>query len=277
MNERRDARTRYERVRVMGILNVTPDSFYDGGDWSSCEDAVRHGLDMARDGADLIDVGGESSRPGSQGVSAAEEIARVVPVVTRLAKRLETPISIDTTKADVAEAALAAGATIVNDISALRSDPGMIDVVRSRDATVVLMHMQGTPQTMQDDPRYDDVVGEVREFLADRMEFAIRRGVLRNRVILDPGIGFGKRLEDNLALLAGLDALVGLGAPVLVGLSRKSFLGKLLDQPADERLVGTIAANAIAIRNGARIIRVHDVKQGRWTADVASRLRPAAR
>ncbi|UCF10721.1 MAG: dihydropteroate synthase [Candidatus Bipolaricaulota bacterium] len=262
---------------VMGILNVAPDSFYDGGRWSSVGDAVDFGLQMAADGADIIDVGGESSRPGARVVSVEEELDRVIPVVEGLSARCDLPLSVDTTKARVADAAIAAGASIVNDISALRFDEGLGEVVARRQAWVVLMHMQGEPGTMQREPRYDDPVGEIRTFLEERMEIAERAGIGRRRMIVDPGIGFGKTLDHNLALLAGLRCFVGLGAPLLVGLSRKSFLERLLGLPAEERLVGTVAANAVAIAHGADIIRVHDVREGRWTADVAYSARCSVR
>jgi len=262
-----------DRVLVMGVLNVTPDSFYDGGRAPTVDEAVARGLQMAEEGADIIDVGGESTRPGADPVSPEAEAARVLPVIESLAARTDIAISIDTRKASVARAALAAGATIVNDVSALRDDEEMASVVADAGAVTILMHMKGTPKTMQISPSYDDVVRDVREFLVARLGFAERCGVRRDRIVIDPGIGFGKRLEDNLSLLRRLDAFCGFGVPVAVGVSRKSFLGQLLDLPASERLEGTIAANAVAIYNGADIIRVHDVKEGRRTADVAFRLR----
>ncbi len=231
---------------------------------------------MVHDGADIIDVGGESSRPGAAPVPVEVELARVVPVIAGIREKSEVLISIDTTKARVAREALAAGATIVNDISALRFDPEMASVVADAGAFVVLMHMQGTPRTMQENPIYTDPVAEIKAFFADRMEAAVRAGIPESRIILDPGIGFGKRLEHNLAILRGIGSFLELGAPVLIGLSRKSFLGEILDLPAEERLVGTIAANAVAVRNGADIIRVHDVKEGRETVEVARRLREDA-
>jgi len=276
MNRLADWMRRRDRVLVMGVLNVTPDSFYDGGRRASPEAAVERALAMASDGADIIDVGGESTRPGAAPVPVAEEMERVLPVIEGIRKRSEIAISIDTTKSAVAAEALAAGASIVNDVSALRSDDAMGERVAAVGANVVLMHMKGTPASMQENPSYDDVVEEVRSFLEERVHAAIAVGIAPNRIWIDPGIGFGKRLEHNLALLRRLGRLVELGPPVVAGLSRKSFLGRILDLPADDRLEGTIAANAVAIANGADVIRVHDVAEGRRTADVAFRLRPDA-
>ncbi|MFC2095219.1 dihydropteroate synthase [Candidatus Bipolaricaulota bacterium] len=262
-----------QRVLVMGILNVTPNSFYDGGRLSDANAAVEAGLSMIEDGADILDIGGESSRPGVEPISLRRELARILPVVEALRTLTTIPISVDTTKASVAESALKAGANIVNDISALRFDPAMAETISKAGAKVILMHMQGTPQTMQREPYYDDVVKEVHGFLMKRAGHAQAAGIPSERIILDPGIGFGKLLEHNLALLRRLPELAARGYPVLIGLSRKSFLGQLLGLPAPERLEGTIAANSIAILGGASIIRVHDVKEGRRTADVAARLR----
>lgn len=264
---------RRDRVLVMGVLNITPDSFYDGGSYSSPGNAIERGLSMVEDGADIIDVGGESSRPGSCPVEADEELARVIPVIEGIRRQSDVAISIDTTKATVAQAAVDSGAAIVNDISAMRFDPEMAGMIASTGAAVVLMHMQGTPGTMQISPRYSDTVDEIIDFLRERVETGLAAGISRERMMIDPGIGFGKRLEHNIAILRGLGAFKRLGLPVLVGLSRKSFLGDILDVPAAERLTGTISANAIAIANGADIIRVHDVKEARGTADVAFRLR----
>jgi dihydropteroate synthase len=258
----------------MGVLNVTPDSFYDGGRYASTDAAVAHALQMVDEGADIIDVGGESSRPGAKSVSALEELERVVPVIQGIRQESEVLVSIDTTKAAVAREALASGASIVNDISALRFDADLIDVVVENDAFVVLMHMLGTPEIMQLAPHYVDVVEEIKAFLAERIEAAVQGGIARERIIIDPGIGFGKRFEDNLAVLRCLLSFTTFGIPVMIGLSRKSFLAQILNVAVEERLVGTIAANAMAIFNGVDIIRVHDVKEGRQTADVARRLRP---
>jgi len=267
---------RRDRVLVMGILNVTPDSFYDGGRYALPTAAVKRGLEMETEGADIIDVGGESSRPGAEPIPLQEEIDRVIPVIEGLRRRSDVLISVDTTKAKVAAEAIAAGATMVNDISALRSDPEMARVVSERKAMVVLMHMLGTPATMQRSPSYTDVLGEIRSFLAERIKYAEASGIPRDRIVIDPGIGFGKLLSHNIAILRGLHRLTDLGAPILIGASRKSFLGEILDLPTEERLEGTIAVNAIAIMRGAEIIRVHDAKEGRRTADVAFRLREDA-
>ena len=264
---------RRDRVLVMGIVNVTPDSFYDGGRHSRHEDAIEYGVRMADEGADIVDVGGESTRPGSQAVPTQAEMDRVLPVVEGIHRRNPVCVSIDTTKADVAEEAIRLGAGIVNDVSALRFDERMAAVVARAGAFAVLMHMQGSPETMQRDPTYSDVVEEVRAFLDRRTRFAVEAGISEERIFVDPGIGFGKTLEHNLTLLGNLSRLVELGRPVLVGTSRKAFLGAILGAPPDERIEGTIATNAVAILNGASAIRVHDVKEGRRTADVAARLR----
>jgi dihydropteroate synthase len=262
-----------EKVLVMGVLNLTPDSFYDGGRYTTPQAAVERALAMVDEGADIIDVGGESSRPGARQANVDEELARVIPVVKQIARRSDVLISVDTTKSAVAQAAIAHGASIINDISALRFDPNMAEVVAGSSAFLVLMHMQGRPETMQRDPAYADVVGEIKDFLRARMDVAVSAGVDRKRLIIDPGIGFGKQLAHNLNILRRLSEFKDIDVPILIGLSRKSFLGEILDLPSSERLVGTIAANAIAIANGADIIRVHDVKEGRRTADVAFRLR----
>lgn len=262
-----------DRPLVMGILNVTPDSFFDGGKAATRSDAVDAALRMVAEGADLIDVGGESSRPGAEPISEQQEMDRVLPVVEAVRRRSGVELSVDTTKAGVASEAIALGATMVNDISAMRMDPDMKSVVAETGVFVVLMHMLGTPQTMQTGPAYRDVVEDVRRFLADRRTAAVAGGIRGDRILIDPGIGFGKRLEDNLALLRNLRRIAELGPPVVVGLSRKSFLGRILDLPASERLEATIAANTAAILRGAEIIRVHDVVEGRRTADIAYRLR----
>ena len=249
-----------DRALIMGVLNVTPDSFSDGGLYLRTEDAVRRAEEMAQEGADIIDIGGESSRPGAEPVPLEEELRRVIPVVREVARRLPVPISVDTYKAEVARRALEEGASIVNDISALRFDPDMADVVAEREAPVVLMHMKGTPRDMQRNPYYEDVLGEVEGFLRERKEAAVGMGIPEENIILDPGIGFGKRVQDNLQLLKNLDRLVALGSPVLVGTSRKSFIGAVLDLPVEERLEGTLATLVLAVAKGAKILRVHDVK-----------------
>ena len=262
-----------DRVLVMGTLNLTPDSFYDGGRYPTKAAAIERALRMVDEGADIIDIGGESSRPGARPVSVAEELEWLIPVIERIHRRTDILLSVDTTKGAVATEAIAAGTSIVNDISALRFDAKMAGVVAKSNAFVVLMHMKGMPETMQNGPSYNNPVEEIRAFLAERIEAAISAGIPADKIIVDPGIGFGKRLPDNLAIIRGLSRFSVLGAPILVGLSRKSFLGDILDLPAEERLEGTIAANAIAILNGADIIRVHDVKEGRRTANVVRALR----
>jgi dihydropteroate synthase len=244
---------------VMGIVNVTPDSFADGGRYLDPAAAVAHGLELAAEGADLLDVGGESTRPGAAYVEEAVELQRVLPVVEGLAAATDVPISIDTRKAAVARAALAAGATMVNDVSAGRDEPDLLGVAAEAGAAVVLMHMQGTPATMQDDPRYGDVLAEVEAFLRERLVAAEAAGVGGDALVVDPGIGFGKRDEHNYALLAGLARLTRLGHPLLIGTSRKGFIGRALDLPVEERLEGSAAAVVWAVERGARIVRVHDV------------------
>jgi dihydropteroate synthase len=250
-----------ERTLVVGILNVTPDSFSDGGRYLDRATAVAHATRMVEEGADILDVGGESTRPGSSAVSADEELERVHPVIERLAElHPAIPISIDTRKAGVAAEALDAGATIVNDVSG-GADPAMFDVVRDREAAVVLMHMQGDPATMQEAPEYDDVVGEVHEYLRQRIEAAELAGIDPERIAIDPGIGFGKDLGHNLELMHGVGALLDLGRPVLVGPSRKKFIGTILDLPEEERVEGTVGAVVWMVARGAHLVRVHDVKE----------------
>ncbi len=247
-------------VRIMGILNVTPDSFSDGGRFLKTDDAIRRAEALAEEGADLIDIGGESSRPGAETVPIEEEIRRVVPVIEQLARRLSIPISIDTYKSEVARRALAAGARIINDISALRFDPAMAPLAAREGVPVVLMHMQGTPKDMQIHPVYTNVVREISAFFETRIRFAEQAGIARERLVLDPGIGFGKTTDHNLEILARLDEFRTLGRPLLIGPSRKAFIGRVLDLPVEERMEGTAAAVAVGILNGASIIRVHDVR-----------------
>ena len=254
----------------MGIVNVTPDSFSDGGLYLEPDAAVAHGAHLAEEGASILDVGGESTRPGAAPVDEAEELRRVLPVLERLAGQVDSRLSIDTTKLGVARAAVAAGASVVNDVSALRFSPELAGLVADSDADCVLMHMLGEPRTMQEDPRYDDVVSDVRAFLEERLAFAVSEGVPEERVWLDPGIGFGKTVEHNLELLDRLDEIVAIGQPVVVGTSRKSFLGKLTGRSERDRLGGTIATNVLAFERGARVFRVHDV------APVSDALRVAA-
>jgi dihydropteroate synthase len=257
-----------ERTHVMGILNVTPDSFSDGGRFIDTEDALKQGISMAEDGADIIDIGGESTRPGAEPVDAAHEISRVVPVISALRARLDTPISIDTTKADVAAAALDAGADIVNDVSAGRFDARMLPLVSERGVPVVLMHMLGEPRTMQQDPRYDDVTGDVKAFLEERARAARAAGVAHQKIVIDPGFGFGKTREHNLELLRNLRRFTDFGYPVLAGTSRKTFIGATLDLPVAERLEGTAATVALAVAAGAAIVRVHDAGPMRRVASM---------
>jgi dihydropteroate synthase len=245
---------------IMGVLNVTPDSFSDGGVYLDVDDAVAHAREMAEEGAAIVDVGGESTRPGAERVPEADELERVVPVVERVAADGSPRVSIDTRKAAVAEAAIQAGARIVNDVSAFRSAPEIAGIVAGSGAECCLMHMLGDdPRTMQDDPRYDDVVSEVKAFLEERLEFAVGEGVPEDHVWLDPGIGFGKTLEHNLELIRRLDEIVAIGRPVVIGTSRKSFLGRITGRSERERAVATTAANVMAYERGARIFRVHDV------------------
>jgi dihydropteroate synthase len=246
-------------ARIMGIVNVTPDSFSDGGLYLDPGRAIGHGRDLAAEGADLLDVGGESTRPGARPVDADEELRRVLPVVEGLAGDGGAALSIDTSKAAVAEAALAAGASVVNDVTALRADPELAAVCASQRCRVVLMHMLGTPRTMQDDPRYDDVVADVGAFLAGRIEAAVGAGIAEERIWVDPGIGFGKTAAHNLELLRRLGELGDLGRPLVVGTSRKSFLGRITGREVGDRVGGTIAANALALAAGADVLRVHDV------------------
>jgi dihydropteroate synthase len=245
----------------MGVVNVTPDSFSDGGRYVAPAAAIARGVEMVAEGADVVDVGGESTRPGSDPVPAGDEIERVVPVISALAREIPAvPISIDTRKAGVAAAAIDAGASVVNDVSGGR-DPGMFDVVREREAALVLMHMRGEPKTMQEHPTYRDVVGEVREHLRGRVEAAELAGVAAERIAVDPGIGFGKDLAHNLELLRRIDALAELGRPILVGPSRKRFIGTILDLPEDQRVEGTIGAVVWSVSRGAHVVRVHDVRE----------------
>lgn len=259
-----------KRPYVMGVLNVTPDSFSDGGRYESSQAAVDAGLAMVEAGADLLDLGGESTRPGADPVSVAEELDRVLPVLEGLGKYATTPVSIDTSKAEVAREAVAAGAAMINDVSALRFDPDMARVAAEARVPLVLMHMRGEPRSMQQgDLVYQDLMAEIGRFLESRMRLAEQAGVDRNRIILDPGIGFGKTPEQNLTILNRLELLNSLGRPILVGPSRKSFIGAALAKPVEERLHGTAAAVAAAVLHGAHLLRVHDVEAMRQVADMA--------
>jgi dihydropteroate synthase len=263
------------RTHIMGILNVTPDSFSDGGRYLDHDRAIAHGLRLAEDGADFIDVGGESTRPGSEPVSAQEEIRRIIPVIEALAEKIEIPISVDTYKSAVAHAALDAGAVIVNDISGMTFDSDMSTVVLHHSATVILMHIKGQPRTMQKNPTYENVTMEVKQFLEERAQIAKDAGI--RQIIIDPGIGFGKKFEHNIQLMKELRMFTDLGYPLLVGPSRKSFLGIILDLPPDDRMEGTAAAVAASIMNGANIVRVHDVKEMRRIALVSDALKSTGR
>jgi len=249
-----------EPCQVMGILNVTPDSFYDGGRYSREEDAVKRALEMEKNGADMIDIGGESTRPGSERVSVEEELERVLPVIEEVAPEVDVPISIDTHKPRVAEEAVKAGADIINDVFGLRKE-GMPEKVAALDVPVIIMHMQGRPKDMQEDPEYDDVVTDICSFFYERIELAKKAGVKKDNIIIDPGIGFGKNLEHNLEILARLDEFSSLGCPVLLGASRKSFLGEILDKRSENRLYGSLAAASLAVEKRVSILRVHDVAE----------------
>lgn len=249
-----------DRPEVMGILNVTPDSFSDGGAYSDVGSAIEAGTGMYEDGAGIIDVGGESTRPGAAAVSEQEEIDRVIPVIEGLRKRTQAVISIDTMKSAVARYALAAGADIINDVSAFTHDSGMIEAAKDTGAGIVLMHMLGSPRTMQENPQYDNVVEEVSKYLRERVDVLVAEGILPGTLAVDPGIGFGKTVEHNLRLLAGLKTLTGQNMPVIVGLSRKSFLGKITGRNINERLAGSLAGLAFCVMNGVHVVRVHDVR-----------------
>ncbi len=250
----------------MGIVNVTPDSFSDGGQFDTTEKAVAHGRELARNGADILDIGGESTRPGSQPVSSQEEIDRVAPVVESLAKEIDVPISVDTSKADVARTCVALGAEIINDVAGFRGDPDMVEVAAKTNAGLVVMHMLGSPRTMQQDPQYEEVVRDVRDFLAERVQALESSGVSKAKIVVDPGIGFGKKLGHNLDLVRHLSEFRELGLPILLGVSRKSFIDKVLGRETHERLAGSLAVACFAMsRNSVDILRVHDVPE---TSDV---------
>ena len=265
-----------ERTLIMGILNVTPDSFSDGGRFYSVDRAVEHAVQMVRDGADIIDIGGESTRPGSLSVSVDEEINRVAPVLEELVDKVGAPISIDTYKSEVARMALDLGISMINDVTALQGDKKMVNVVAEHDVPVCLMHMKGNPRDMQLDPRYDNVVEEIKGFLRERAEYALFNDVKKENIIVDPGLGFGKRtgrgVEDNITILRNLSEFKELGYPVLVGASRKTFIGNVCGKdaqlPVSDRLEGSLAAAVVAVINGADIVRVHDVKETRRCVDL---------
>lgn len=258
-----------ERTYIMGILNVTPDSFSDGGLYFDLDRALERAYSMVEAGADIIDVGGESTRPGSDPVPLEEELRRVLPVVERLVRELKVPISVDTYKAEVARQALERGATLINDITGLRGDPRMPEVVARFGCPVVVMHIKGTPKNMQENPTYEDVVAEVKEYLLEGIRLAEEAGLSREKIIIDPGIGFGKTVEHNLEILRRLKEFKALGQPLLVGTSRKSFIGKILNLPVNERLLGTVATVALSIAGGADIVRVHDVGEMKQVVQMA--------
>jgi dihydropteroate synthase len=252
----------------MGVLNVTPDSFSDGGLYLEPQRAIEHGLRMAEEGADIIDVGGESSRPGSDPAPLDEELKRVIPVIEGLASRLEIPLSVDTYKSQVAERAIEAGAQMINDISGLRFDPQVPAVAARFDTPLIIMHIKGSPKTMQQNPSYEDLMGEIIAYLREGIEKAERGGVDPHQVIVDPGIGFGKRVQDNLVIINRLDELNTLGRPLLIGTSRKSFIGALLGAEVHQRGVGTLATVAVSVLKGAHIVRVHDVAPMKQAVDM---------
>ena len=258
---------------VMGILNITPDSFSDGGKYELVDKAVQFALQMEDEGADIIDIGGESTRPGANSVSVLEECSRVLPVIEGLKAKSEVLISIDTYKSDVARQSIKAGAEMVNDISGMTFDSNMAKLISESKLPVVLMHIKGTPKNMQVNPNYDDLIKEVSDYLRDRVKFAKENGVKEWQIILDPGIGFGKRVEDNFQLLRELNVIEELGFPVLVGPSRKSFIGLTLNLPVDKRMEGTAAAVTAGILNGARIVRVHDVKEMKQVVKITDKIR----
>ena len=262
--------------QIMGILNVTPDSFYDGGKYNSIEPALNHAKQMYEDGADIIDVGGESSRPGAQPITTEEEIVRVCPVIEKIAKEFPIKISIDTYKAEVAKAALQAGATMINDIGGLQHDLEMVTIAAKYKAEIVIMHMKGSPENMQENPLYDNIIPDIYKFLEKSINLALQNGIKYDKIIIDPGIGFGKTLEDNYKILKHIKSFEGLNSRILIGLSRKSLIGNLYknqnNQTPVDRLPGTIALNVYSMLMGASIIRVHDVKEHRLALDCLEEL-----
>lgn len=257
-----------KRTLIMGVVNVTPDSFSDGGLFFNSEMAIEHAKQLEKDGADIIDIGGESTRPGSETIGLKEELRRVIPVIEGIANEIEVPISIDTCKSEVALAALDAGASMINDISAARIDPKIANVAAQNNVPIILMHMQGIPKDMQNDPKYEDVMGDIKEFLKQRVDFALSKGMSRENIIVDPGIGFGKTLKHNYEIIRRLGELGELGLPILIGTSRKSFIGNTLNLDVNDRLEGTLATVTMSIINGADIVRVHDVKEVKRVAQM---------
>ena len=266
-----------ERTHIMGVLNVTPDSFSDGGQYLDSRKAIKRAREMAEEGADIIDVGGESSRPGSVPVGLDEELKRVMPVIEEVAKKTDIPISIDTYKSEVARRALDGGAEIVNDISSLNFDPGMADLIAQRRVPVILMHMRGTPKDMQNDLHYDSLIPEILAYLRQSIDRAEATGVNPRKIVIDPGIGFGKSAEDNLRIIRNLSEFKILGKPILLGASRKSFIGKILNNEVGDRLEGSIASVVAGIINGANIVRVHDVKETKRAVLIIDAIKSADR
>lgn len=264
-----------ERPLIMGVLNVTPDSFSEDGKFFDSGKAVDHALYMVESGADIIDIGGESTRPGSSGISSREELKRVIPIIKQIADKVDVPISIDTVKSDVARRALDSGASIINDISALRVDKKMAGVAAKYDSYLILMHMRGTPENMQNDTEYNDIIGEISKFLEDAAQKAIKAGVSEDKIIIDPGIGFGKSVEGNFVIMKNLDRFLERGYRLLVGASRKSFIGKTLDLEVDRRLEGSLAAACYAVLNGADIVRVHDVAETKKALTIIEKIATA--
>lgn len=257
------------RTWLMGILNVTPDSFSDGGMYLDKKSAVQKGLQLIEDGADILDIGGESTRPGSNPITSEEEKRRILPVISGIREKTDTLISVDTTKSEVLKSALDAGADILNDISGMRFDPKILGLAAKKDIPVIIMHMKGTPRNMQESPEYNNVIQEIKTFLKQRVSGALTAGIKKNKIIIDPGIGFGKRLKDNLKIISNLSAFSELGYPILIGVSRKSFIGDLLKLSPEKRLEGTIASSLISILQGAHILRVHDVSSLKKAVTVA--------
>lgn len=257
-----------EKPIIMGILNVTPDSFYNGGKYFDFDKAIERGKEIEKQGADIIDIGGQSTRPGAKPIDEKEEIERVIPIIKELSKEVKIPISCDTYRSKVAEKAISSGAKIINDISAFNIDKNLIDFLKRSDCGYVLMHMKGTPETMQLNPYYEDVIGEISEFFKEKLEILYKNGIDPERIVIDPGIGFGKRVCDNLKILKNLDKFKKFNRPILIGTSRKSFIGKILNLEVEERLEGTISTNVYAFLKGANIFRVHDVKETKRALDI---------
>ena len=257
---------------IMGILNVTPDSFSDGGKYLEKNTAINHALEMIDQGADIIDIGGESTRPFSDPVSLKEEISRVVPVIEGIRKKSDICISIDTTKSQVATAALNSGASVINDVSAMEVDPLMVDVALKFDCPLIIMHMKGTPKNMQDDPQYESLISDIKDYLLDRIDFIISKGINPKKIVIDPGIGFGKTVENNFEIINNLKHFTSMDFPVLLGASRKSFIGISLNLPEEDRIEGSLAANIIGLQNGAKIFRVHDVAETNKALIIANKI-----